>query len=130
MKLCATLPDCLKKPDPLHSIVVYPQGALSGWSDFVYLIITLVTFDRLIQDKVLKLQINQSLSFFHPAAIQLPAQADGVSGSPVSQRPGHIVAHVYDMGWCQSAYHVFAEHEGPAGHARLVLGFLHQPECC
>lgn len=64
MKLCATLPDCLKKPDPLHSIGFSPQGALSGWSDFVYLIITLVTFDRLIPDKVLRLQINQSLSFF------------------------------------------------------------------
>ncbi len=36
------------------------------WSDFVYLIITLVTFDRLIPDKVLRLQINQSLSFFTP----------------------------------------------------------------
>lgn len=119
-------PDCLKKSHPLHSISFSPQGALSGWPDFVYLIITLVTFDWLIPDKVLRLQIV----LFHPAAIQLPAQADGGSGSAVSQRPDHTVAHVYDMGRSQSAYHVSAEHEGPAGHARLVLGFLHQPECC
>ncbi len=53
----------LKKPDPLHSIGFSPQGALSGWSDFVYLIITLVTFDRLIPDKVLRLQLTRACLF-------------------------------------------------------------------
>lgn len=62
------------------------------------------------------------------SALQLPAQTGAGLGCTLSQRTRDALAHGHHLGRGQSADHVPAQHGGPAGHAGLELGLLHQPQ--
>ena len=63
-----------------------------------------------------------------PPALRLPAPGGAGDGRAVQQRACHTLAHGDHLGRGQPAEGLPAQHAGPALHAGLEVGLLHQPQ--
>lgn len=62
--------------------------------------------------------------------VRLPPPRGPLSGRPVPQRAGDPLADVHNLGWSQPFEYVPAKHGGSSQNGGLVVGLLHQPQCC